>query len=218
MDEKKCRGKCKKLLPFSSFYKHKQMADGHLNVCKECKKKYERDSKNYSIYEKTEKGVIRVIYKTQKSNSKRRGHIPPNYSKEELKEWLYPNGFKALFDAWVASGYEKRLKPSCDRIDDYKGYSLDRLKLVTWGVNKDKQTNDILLARSTSGERCKAVEQLSLEDAFIKDFISASEASRQTGVDIRHISNCCLGKRKTSNGFKWRFKKDLLKSKKDRNE
>jgi hypothetical protein len=45
------------------------------------------------------------------------------------------NGFQDLFDAWVASGYAKKMVPSLDRIDPTKTYSLDNVRLVTWYEN-----------------------------------------------------------------------------------
>ena len=63
--------KCKASKELGEFYLHKLMKDGRLNKCKDCTKNDVR--KNKTDYSKTEKGVIRVIYKTQRSNSKKRG-------------------------------------------------------------------------------------------------------------------------------------------------
>lgn len=37
MVNKKCR-RCEKVFPISAFYVHSEMADGHLNICKDCVK------------------------------------------------------------------------------------------------------------------------------------------------------------------------------------
>lgn len=38
-----------------------------------------------------------------------------------------------------------------------------------------------------------------------EEFISARKADASTGVNYKHISACCNGKRKTAGGFKWEF-------------
>ena len=50
METKKCF-KCGRVLPIEEFYKHPQMADGHLNKCKECAKKDVKDNYKKLIQE-----------------------------------------------------------------------------------------------------------------------------------------------------------------------
>ena len=77
METKRCR-KCGETRPISEYYRHRLMFDGYLNICKKCVKSRVKNNpraryKSKNSYDRTEKGVIRVIYKTQKGNSKRRG-------------------------------------------------------------------------------------------------------------------------------------------------
>lgn len=51
----------------------------------------------------------------------------------------------------------------------------------------------------------KKVAQFDKKGNFIKEFISLSEASRQTGITITSISYSCNKKRKTGGGYIWHF-------------
>lgn len=65
---KKCK-KCGVKKPLSEFYKHALMVDGHLNICKDCKKayirKYSKTPKGKAVDRKREKTVKRKVWKKQ---------------------------------------------------------------------------------------------------------------------------------------------------------
>ena len=39
---------CRRALPLTSYYRHPQMADGHLNKCKECVIAYQKERRNWN--------------------------------------------------------------------------------------------------------------------------------------------------------------------------
>lgn len=77
---KECR-KCGEEKPLSGYYKHKQMKDGHLNICKECTKKRVGRHRKYNI------DRIRAY-------DRERGNRQSKQYKDQYKK-KYPNKYKA---------------------------------------------------------------------------------------------------------------------------
>lgn len=196
--------KCGHEKPIEEFYKHKKMSDGRLNKCKECTKKdvAENQSKIGTGYDYSEKGVVRVIYKTQKRNQKTRGHGDLPYSKESLSTWLYDNGFKKLYDDWLKSGFSRELKPSVDRLDSIIGYSFENMQLITWGKNRKLQAIDISSGTGSSGKRCKKVLKFDSEKKLICSYVSYRSASNEVGHSIEYAIKKGT---KCKSGFYWAY-------------
>lgn len=60
-----------------------------------------------------------------------------------------------------------------------------------------------------AGRPMKPVLQIK-NNTYIGFYESCQDASRKTGVNYRHISECCLLKRRSAGGFIWRRDLDYL--------
>ena len=74
-----------------------------------------------------------------------------------------------------------------------------------YGEHKKK----LSLSHINNPKQCKPVNQYTLEGEFVSWFPSSMEAQRQFGYNSGHILSCCKGKRKTANGFIWRYASDV---------
>ena len=191
--------KCKVEKSKLEFGKEKRAKDGLTSACKEC------NNKKQSDYLKTKEGLVTKIYGNQRIKSKKRGHVPPNYSKEELRTWLlsHPN-FQTLWDNYVESNYNTDLVPSGDRLNDYKPYSLDNLQLTNWGEHNKKSDIDRRIGKNN--KHSKYILQITLKGSLVKEHYSQRQAARETGIFQSGIGRCCQGKSKSAGGFVWKFK------------
>jgi len=124
--EKLCTG-CNKIKPITEFAKDSSVTSGRRSRCLQCLTNYNR----------TKDSFITRTYSKQKFRSKVRGHNPPEYTREELKEWMYKNSFNKLYDNWVKHNYNSDYTPSIDRLRNDEGYKFDNIQLVTWKENSD---------------------------------------------------------------------------------
>jgi len=195
---KKCK-ECDTEKPKTEFYKHFFNEDRLSGSCKKCDK-----NKVLNRY-KTKIGLITHIYSNQKLNSKLRKHPLPTYSKKEFTNWmLSQKNFNVLFDEWSNNNYDRKLTPSVDRLDDYKGYSFDNIRLVTWNENMSKSHSDIKNGINRKGTI--SVIQYSLAGDFIKLFYSISQAGRENSINGSSISNGCKRQSKQACGYIWNYK------------
>lgn len=193
---KKCTT-CKELKSFDQFHKDNTTKSGLSFKCNKCS--LLRTSK----YKKTEQGLISVMYSNQKSNATKRGRPQPEYTKSQFSEWLYQNGFKSLYLKWKRSNYDKQLVPSCDRIDDYKEYTLENIQLLTWKNNREKYYKDVASGRNRKAT--KSIIAKSIVDGKEKEFYSLAQASRELNICRAGISHNLSGKYTMSGGYIWNY-------------
>lgn len=198
--------KCGQEKPLSQYHKDKYTKSGYTLSCKKC-----RNNKN-TLIRHTPRGVISQIYNHQRECSVRRGHPQPQYTKEELIDWVMsqPN-WESLYKRWVENNYLKKLRPSLDRLDNSLGYSFDNIELVDWQENHRRQSQEL---KSGIGGRNRVVLQYSLDGEFLNEYINVEKASKETNTN--KTSLCTVARsvggskekhtRYQANGYIWIYK------------
>lgn len=196
---KKCSN-CKEYFSIDNFSFNKNEHDGRNSICKKCAIEYARNYRHSKI------GVVTEIYSDQRKNSKRRGHPLPDYTKNQLTEWMFSKPeFHVLYDKWAENGHKKMEKPSCDRLDDLKPYTFDNLRIITWQENFDKGHKSCELGIISSGNKHTPILQIDLNGNIIKEYISQRSAARELNCSQANIF-------KALNSFtivcesRWRYK------------
>ncbi len=155
----------------------------------------------------SKKELIERLFHDQVKHSKARGHLPPEYTKEQLVDLIMNDPeYDTLYNTWVANGLLSDDKPSIDRLDDKKGYSFDNIRLVTWDINNKKGYED----------RKKPVLQYTMDGVLVSRHSSIRDAMRVTGINEDDIQNAMQKGNYRSHNYLWFFEsiftEELLKS------
>lgn len=148
-------------------------------------------------YRRLVNGLFTKSYSTQRSSSKERGHPMPDYTKQELIDRFKNNKlFKFLYKYWVIMDYNKEHKPSFDRIDSKKPYTLDNLQVMFWVSN---------LKKGKLEKYKRSVIQYDLSGDVCDVYESIKEAGDISGVCDTNIWKCCKGIRNKAGGYIWKY-------------
>lgn len=149
-------------------------------------------------YRRTRKGVLTNSYGHQKARR------PVEYSLAEFQgAFLNDIKFNRLYGQWLNSGCNRQLKPTVDRINCKKGYTLDNIQCLTWAENRYKQRMEIKMIRART-------VYMVLGDKIVNIFKSVTDAVRKTGLHQGNISSCLHGHRKTCGGYGWSYENPEL--------
>ena len=159
----------------------------------------ERLLENTRRWRKTKKGVLTNMY-----DHMRRRHKVFFSLQEFHNMFLNDKKFNRLYEEWVKSNYNKQLKPSIDRIDCRKPYTVRNIHMITWAENRFKQAK-------LDGKRGRKPPVLQLlGDKVIARFQSQRDVIKKLGINQGNLSMVLNGRRRTVNGYRFVYEDSWL--------
>ena len=227
MDGFKICSRCKKEKPMSEYYStspsrckscvKETSAIFRQNLSGESKIKYMETRKRIRQRYKTDFNKwLKQIYRAMRKRNIDKFNSELPFTEPEFEKWLednYGEKAKTMFKTYVDSDCDKYLKPSIDRIDDYKGYSFDNMQLLTWAENNEKgrqgRKNKESCSRIAREVYAIEVTQYDLSGQVVNVFQSVRDVERITGYSSTSIGRACRRTEKNircvSHGFIWKY-------------
>lgn len=156
-----------------------------------------RSVDHYVNYKNIKKRLI--IGKILKLNKDNRGYYVVTLSKNNIRKNYSVH--RLVAEAFILNPDNL---PTVDHID--RNRLNNNVENLRWADYKLQQDN---CDRETQAKALsKPVMQYTLDMIFIKEYPSAAEASRQTGINHTNIIGCCNGKYgyKSAGGYIWKYK------------
>lgn len=132
----------------------------------------------------------------------RAAYLCKGYKREDKKynrgkctltaEWIVDNIFSKPCAHCEKTGWQII---GCNRIDNSKPHTPDNVEPCCEECNKDL----------AGIEKRKMVYQYTIEGELVRIWPCIMEAEKELGFGHSHISDCCNGKRKTANGYRWSY-------------
>lgn len=157
-------------------------------------------------YRRTPKGVLTNIYQHIKERCSKYKYELGITLSDVHELYLYNQKFNLLYNAWVKNGFKFSDKPSIDRIDPYKGYTVENIQILSCSENRAKGVLEVAIKKH------KPIIALDLKGNFIERFRSLKDAAILLNLNQGLISAVLTGKRTHTGGYKFVYENpELLK-------
>ena len=146
--------------------------------------------KNYEIHKKwlhTPMGRASSLVNAYNQNDKKHNRGKGDLTAKWIVENIFSKPCKCGKTGWEVIG--------CNRIDNDKPHTKDNVEPCCKECNDELHCNEI----------SKTVYQYTLDEELVGVYKSTREAAKINNFSQGDIYSCCIGKRKSHNGYKWFF-------------